>query len=202
MAEEITFTDLMRRVRAGDQQAITMLVDRYGDAVRRVARVRLRSRRLRRVLDSSDIGQSVLFSFVRRAGNGEWQDNLNSPEELLKLLATMARYKVIDQERKAHAARRGGGDLAQPLDDYDLPFTRSKSPSEQVADQELIALAKENLSADERRLLELHFGDGLEWKEIAERVGGSPEALRMKLRRAFGRLRELFGDKEGDGGAI
>ena len=202
MADEITFTELMRRVRAGDQQAITMLVDRYGDAVRRVARVRLRSRRLRRVLDSSDIGQSVLFSFVRRAGNGEWQDNLNSPEELLKLLATMARYKVIDQERKAYAARRGGGDLAQPLGDYDLPFTRDKSPSEQVADQELIDLAEETLSEEERQLLDLHYGDGLEWKEIAERVGGSPEALRMKLRRAFGRLREQFGDQEGDGGAL
>jgi hypothetical protein len=61
------FSDFIRRVRRGDERAAEELVERYGPAIRRVVRVRLRDPRLQRLMDSGDICQSV---FDRTAGVG------------------------------------------------------------------------------------------------------------------------------------
>jgi hypothetical protein len=47
MAEKQTFRELIRRVRAGEEQAAAELVWRYEPAIRRAVRVRLRGPRLR-----------------------------------------------------------------------------------------------------------------------------------------------------------
>src|SRR5262245_18622455 len=60
MAEENAFTDFIRRIRAGDEQAAVELVRRYEPAIRREVRFRLRNTRLRRLFDSMDVCQSVL----------------------------------------------------------------------------------------------------------------------------------------------
>ena len=56
-------------------------------------RVRLVDTRLNRLLDSMDICQSVLASFFVRAALGQYE--LETPEQLLKLLATMTRNKLL-----------------------------------------------------------------------------------------------------------
>src|SRR5947209_1098106 len=103
MSEASNFPDLIRRVRAGDETAATELVKQYESAVRRVVRLRLDAR-LRRVCDSMDICQAVLGSFFVRAASGQYE--LNTPEQLLKLLATMARFKLSKAGRDQRAARR------------------------------------------------------------------------------------------------
>jgi hypothetical protein len=60
MADDTTFADFLRRIRAGDEQAAAELVHRYEAAVRLAVRMRLGDARLRRVLDSMDVCQSVL----------------------------------------------------------------------------------------------------------------------------------------------
>ncbi len=109
------FQVLLRRVRAGDGQAAAELVRRYEPAIRRAARVRLVDTRLNRLLDSMDICQSVLASFFVRTALGQYE--LETPEQLLKLLATMARNKLANQVKGHRATRRdfrrieaGGGD--------------------------------------------------------------------------------------------
>src|SRR5215831_11847068 len=104
MPEESAFQELIRRVRAGDGRAAEELVRRYEPAIRRVVRVRLGDSRLQRVLDSTDIAQSVFGSFFVRTALGQYE--LNTPEQLLNLLVNMSRKKVIDQVREAGAARR------------------------------------------------------------------------------------------------
>src|SRR5437588_8834998 len=98
------FADLIQRVRSGDEDASTELVRRYEPAIRRVVRVHLRDPRLRRVLDSTDIAQSVLATFFVRANLGQYE--LDSPESLLKLLATIARNKLTNQANRQRAGRR------------------------------------------------------------------------------------------------
>src|SRR5262245_33561796 len=104
MAEDASFRDLIRKVRAGDAQATTELVRRYEPTIRRVIRARLTDSRLRRLLDSMDIGQSVLASFFVRATAGQYE--LDTPQQLLQLLATMSRNKLIRAAEKQKAARR------------------------------------------------------------------------------------------------
>jgi RNA polymerase sigma factor (sigma-70 family) len=185
MSDALSFEELLRRVRDGDQEAAHELVQRYEPAIRRAVRFRLSDSRLGRLLDSMDICQSVLASFFVRAAVGEY--DIQQPEQLLKLLVAMARNKLATQARAQKRQRRDyrrvepGG-----LDEAQLAASQT-SPSLDVAGQELLEEAQRLLSPDERKLAELRR-EGLEWTAIAERLGGNPETLRKQLARAVDRV--------------
>src|SRR5262245_29454715 len=103
MTATVSFLELMHRVRTGDQDAATELVRRYEPTIRRIVRFRLGGASLA-VFDSMDICQSVLSSFFVRVASGQY--TLETPEQLIKLLATLARSKLAFQLRKQHAQRR------------------------------------------------------------------------------------------------
>jgi RNA polymerase sigma-70 factor (ECF subfamily) len=185
MAGPASFDELICRVRSGDHDAAAELVHRYEDAIRRAVRFRLTDSRLARLMDSMDICQSVLASFFVRAAAGQF--DIQQPEQLIKLLVAMARNKIAMQAR---AQRRQCRDHRrdQPAgDDEGLFVAREPSPSQYVAGQELLHEAERRFSAEERALIDLRR-EGLEWNVIAERLGGSPEALRKKLARAVDRV--------------
>src|SRR3989442_11144114 len=92
MSDAPSFQGLIARVRAGDAEAARELVQRYEPAIRRAVRFRLADSRLARLFDSMDICQSVLASFFVRAAAGQY--DLEQPEQLLGLLAAMARKKL------------------------------------------------------------------------------------------------------------
>jgi RNA polymerase sigma-70 factor (ECF subfamily) len=182
------FSDLMRRVRAGDEEAATAVVRHYEPVIRRVVRIRLVDARLRRVLDSMDICQSVLGSFFVRAALGQYE--VETPEQLLKLLTQMARNKLIDQARRQAVRDPDERAVADP--NLQLVAAPEPSPSRQVALRELLQEARRRLSAEERRLLELRE-DGREWSEIAAELGGTPEALRKRFARAVNLVAQELG---------
>src|SRR5262245_27600649 len=93
------FASLIRRVRTGDERAAAELVRHYEPAIRRAARVRMVDTRINRLFVSMDICQSVLGSIFTRAALGQFE--LETPDQLLKLLATMARNKLANQ-MKSH----------------------------------------------------------------------------------------------------
>src|SRR6266404_4654229 len=101
MSEANDFHDLIRQVRAGDDAEAAELVRRYEPAIRRAVRIRLGDTRLARAFDSMDVCQSVMASFFVRAALGQYE--LDAPEQLLKLLATMARNKLADHARQQQA---------------------------------------------------------------------------------------------------
>src|SRR5438067_2234200 len=96
--DEISFKTFIRRVRAGDGHAAMELVERYGPAIRRAVRVRLRDPRLQRLVESVDICQSVFASFFLRTALGQY--DIESPDQLLRLLSTIARNKLANQARR------------------------------------------------------------------------------------------------------
>jgi RNA polymerase sigma-70 factor (ECF subfamily) len=184
------FTDLILRVRAGDEAAASELVRRYEPAIRRVVRVHLRDPRLRRVLDSTDVCQSVLASFFVRANLGQYE--LDTPDHLLKLLATIARNKVTNEAHK-HQADRRDYRRDQAIGDREaLVPAPCSDPGQQVAARELLQQVRERLSDDERQLAD-ERGRGESWAEIAAVHGGTPEGLRKKLARALDRVLHQLG---------
>ena len=185
MTEEVSFRDLIRRVRAGDGQAAEELVRRYEPAVRRAVRARLTNPHLRRLIDSVDICQSVLASFFLRAASGQYE--LEQPDQLLRLLVSMARNKVVKQAHKQQAARRDYRRLEESGPPHGEFVDRAASPSQTVADRELLEKFRGRLSDEERRLADLR-ALGHPWAEIAAEFGGSPDALRMQLHRAIDRV--------------
>jgi RNA polymerase sigma-70 factor (ECF subfamily) len=190
MADELSFQALLESVRAGDDEAAAELLRRYAPVLRRIINVRLLDARLRGRVDASDICQSVLASFFVRVSLGQYE--LNSGEDLLKLLATMARNKVIDNARRREL--EGNQDRRIPVAELPASAVRAAdaSPSQQVAFRELVSEARRRLSSEERQLLELRQ-QGLDWAAIAAQVGGTPEALRKRLSRAVDMVAQQLG---------
>jgi hypothetical protein len=190
MPEGNAFRDLMARVRAGDGEAARQLVQTYEPTIRRTVRIRLDDPRLRRMLDSTDVCQSVFGSFFVRAALGQYE--LDDPQQLLRLLVDMSQKKVIDLERRQGAARRdfrrtqGAGFLESVL------AARDDTPSQEVATRELLQEVRKRLSPDERRLAEQRAA-GRDWAGIAADEGGTPEALRKQLGRAIDRVVQELG---------
>src|SRR5260370_18841339 len=104
MPEEPSFRDLIDRVRARDERAAAELVRLYEPTIRMAVRVRLSDPALRGLLDSMDICQSVLANFFVRAASGQFE--LESADQLVKLLVTMARNKLVNCAHQQRAARR------------------------------------------------------------------------------------------------
>jgi RNA polymerase sigma factor (sigma-70 family) len=190
MPEETTFEDLIRRVRAWDQDAAAELVRRYEPTIRRAVRFRLADARLGTVLDSMDICQSVLASFFVRAASGQY--DLGTPEKVLGLLAAMARNKLASQARRQGAQRRGGRHVTAGGQDQEQFVAPGAGPGREVAARDLLQEVRRRLPPAERQLLDLR-NEGHEWAEIAERVGGGAGALCKKLARALDRVAEQMG---------
>jgi RNA polymerase sigma-70 factor (ECF subfamily) len=197
MPEETPFQEIIARVRGGDGDAAAELVRRYEPAIRRVVRLRLTDARMRRAFDSMDVCQSVLASFFMRAALGQY--DLASPEQLLKLLAQMARHKVTDQMRKERAERRDVGRLHDDAAAAGKVAAAEASPSRQIAGKELLVEVRKRLSAEEKELAELR-AQGREWADIGHERGESPEALRKRLARGLDRVAQQLGlDEAGHG---
>ena len=196
MPDAFSFPDLIRRVQAGDQDAAGELVRRYEPTIRRAVRFRLTDARLGRVLESMDVCQSVLASFFVRAAAGQYE--LDQPEQLLRLLVTMARNKLASQARRERAGRRDRRRVTAAGSHTERLAAPGPSPSQQVAADELLREARRRLTPPERQLVELR-GQGRDWADIAAELGEDAVVLRKRLSRALDRVaRELGLDEAAD----
>lgn len=191
MLSSEAFQDLMRRVEAGDPDAATELIRHYEPEIRLEVRVRLRVQdgRVRRLLDSMDITQSVLAGFF--AGVAAGQFTPTHPQQLLGLLITMTRNKLLTQVRNQHRQRRDMRRV-QSIDiaTHDVAGN-GQTPSQVVSDRELLGEFRKRLSDEERQLADRR-GQGQPWPIIAAELGGTPDGRRKQLERAFARIvREL-----------
>lgn len=190
MAENEDFRSLIRRVRKGESDAAVQLLKTFESDVRILARVKLNDPRLRRVCDSMDICQSVLGNFFVRVSAGQF--DIDSPDQLLKLLSTMIRNKVTDVARRHTAERRHHGRIADaPVEEFELRGDQD-TPSQIVSARELAENAQQKFDADERSIIRRRT-EGQSWDDIARELGGSAEALRKKMTRAMDRVAQELG---------
>jgi RNA polymerase sigma factor (sigma-70 family) len=192
LTSEPSLPVLLSRFRAGDPDAASELVQAYEPHLRRMIGLRIRDSRLRRLFDSADICQSVLANFFARLSLGQY--DLESPAQLVRLLEAMARNKVATQARKAQVTRRDEREI-DGEDETTTPVVPGPSFTEQVAWRELVQIVRSRLSDDERRLSDFRAA-GCEWTEIASEVGGTAEAARKRLERAFDRVARELGWEE------
>jgi RNA polymerase sigma-70 factor (ECF subfamily) len=193
MAASDDFPELIRRVRQGDADAAAAVVAQYESVIRRVIRFRLTDSRLRAVFDSMDICQSVLGSFFVRAANGDY--DLQSPDELARLLVGIARNKLATQARRQSTDKRDYRRGNAEISNQDLLPGDAPSPSRHFAAKELLNAVRAKLSPEELHLAELRQA-GQEWAEIAVHVGDNPAALRKRFSRAMDRVARELGLEE------
>jgi RNA polymerase sigma factor (sigma-70 family) len=179
MHDQSVFTDLIQRIRRGDEAAAFELVQRYEPEVRREVRMKLRFRdsRLRRAFDSMDIVQSVLQSFFQRVAIGQY--DLDEPGQLCALLTAMARNKLAEQVRFEQRDRRD----VRRVEEAKLEPT----PSRIISGKDLLQQFRDRLTNEERQLVDLRT-DGCPWAEVAAELGGTAEGRRKQLTRAVDRI--------------
>jgi RNA polymerase sigma-70 factor (ECF subfamily) len=189
MPEELSFVDLIHRVRAGDQEASTEFVRRYEPTIRIMVHARLNNPRLRRLLDSLDICQSVLCNFFVHVTAGKF--DLETPAHLIRLLTTMAINRVTDHALKQQAARRDHRRTERASASGAEFVELGPGPSEVASGNELLEMFRSKLTSEERHLA-AQRALGHSWAEIGKEVTASPDALRVQLARAVDRVtREL-----------
>jgi DNA-directed RNA polymerase specialized sigma24 family protein len=186
MPQDDAFVELIRRVRGGDEQASVELVRRYEPAIRVAVRARLTDPGLRRLVDSMDVCQSVLGNFFARAASGQFE--LDRPEQLVSLLSTMARHRVTNHALQQQAARRDQRRTSLPAGGVEGLVDPGPEPCTAVDGKDLLEAVQDRLSAEERQIAE-QWAAGKAWSEIGAKLGGLPDALRVRLRRAFARVR-------------
>lgn len=189
-AERALFADLLQRIRLGDEQAAEILVREFEPIIRREIRFRMKSEKLKRAFDSTDVCQSVLASFFARVAKGSY--DVDQPEKLVGLLITMARKKLASRVRLEHRQKRDVRRLVSThCTELDQLQDGQPSPSQIVSARELLERFRPRLTEEERQLADMRI-EGLNWREIADRVGGNADARRVQLARSVERVsREL-----------
>jgi RNA polymerase sigma factor (sigma-70 family) len=185
MYDQNLFGELFERVRCGDPVAATELVQRYEPAIRVAVRTRLSDPKLRRQFDSMDVCQSVLASFFLRAAAGQY--DLHDPAQLVALLTKMAHNKLAMHARRAYRHRR---DLRRNvrLDDVrPEPEGSSSGPAQQAMGRELIDRAFGFMDSEVREMAGCR-ARGMEWSDIAAKLGGTADARRKQFQRALERI--------------
>jgi DNA-directed RNA polymerase specialized sigma24 family protein len=186
------FREMMRRMRAGDEQAAEQFVRACEPHIQQAVRFPLRYHRLHNVLDCADISQAVLADFFRR--KLAFRESLKTHAQCLRLLVRMARCKVMDEVRKSQALcrdqRRRDGQLSDEL--AALVDHRDAAPGGIAADNELAGEVYRRLSDKERLLAQLR-SSGLDWITIARIYGSTPDSARKKLARAMRRIGHELG---------
>lgn len=178
------FHEFVAGLRNGDLAAAERLVREYEADLLAVARARLRDPRIRRVVEATDLCQSVFANFFVRMSAGQFE--VETPEDLAKLLAQMVRNEATDQIRRQFAAKRGFGRILQePVDDHPLAGN-DPTASQVVGLRELLTKFDERLPPEMQQISRLRR-EGYSWEEIADQLGEPVSGMRKRFFREINR---------------
>jgi DNA-directed RNA polymerase specialized sigma24 family protein len=166
--------EFLAKIQGGNEGAVEALLREMDPFLRRVIRMRLLDGRLRRAVDTTDILQSLLKDFLRQPVAGEPAQT--SSDKLSAYLAAAVRHKVQTRLRKEG---RHAGSLPEEWE----PTSPEPDVGKHVDDQDFAAAVRSRLDESARVLFDLK-AQGLTWQEVAARVGGRADALRMRLNRS------------------
>lgn len=182
MPEDSQFDELLERVRRGDPDAAYELVRQYELDIRVAVRTRLSDPALRQQFDSLDVCQSVLASFFLRAAAGQY--DLREPGQLVALLTQMARNKLAMHARSQYQQRRDVRRMTNMADGLASHPDRTAGPARQALDRDLLHRAYTLMNPEVREIAD-HRIRGRNWADIAESLGGTPDARRQQYWRAM-----------------
>ena len=166
---------IIQQVLAGDVEAFSRLVDRHYDRCARIA--------MRILGNREDAEEAIQDAFLRafRA--------LASYEDRERFSAWLSRI-LINQCRTIRTRVQRREEVFSHLDLSDAElFADAESVESAWPDLER-ALAQ--LPADQREAVVLRYADDLTYEEMARITGAGESALKMRVQRAFARLRALL----------
>lgn len=194
--------DLVRRAKAGDRRAMSILLVLLEPKVRAFIR-----RRWPEEMYEAD----GVDDLVQRTHQGAWEamhqfraDNLR---EFKAWLFAVARNRMNYVVRHYAADKRRHQRVQLPADSdttavrlFQRIARTTRSPGFHARQSELVAKLREGIASLRERqqiILREHFGNGLTFREIAQKLDMKPDAVRQAALRAVRFLRDWLGD-DGD----
>jgi len=185
---------LLDEVRAGDDAALSRLLQQYEPRLRTAARVLL-GPFLRPHLDSIDLVQSVHRELLPGLREGKY--DLSSSQQLLGLALTVIRRKVARNWRRLQREQKLGGLPENPDAPPETALASRHADDDPLANalvNDAIQTMLRRLGDDDRRLVERRL-QGHSTIDIAQELNCDPHILRARLSRLRQKLRaEGFAD--------
>ncbi|PYY02925.1 MAG: RNA polymerase subunit sigma-24 [Acidobacteria bacterium] len=172
---QVTDSMLISRVRAGDEDALAALHDRYAQVVYSVA-----LRVLGETTQAEDILQEIFLQLWR---NPQTFDS--SRGSLGAWLAVITRHRAIDQLRR----RRPESDIEDVIVAVDTRIEQTTDRNMTIAK---IRAVVDRLPAEQRKPLEMAFFEGLTHSEIATKTGEPLGTVKTRIRSALLTLRKAL----------
>jgi RNA polymerase sigma factor (sigma-70 family) len=167
--------ELVEAAREGDEEAFGLLLGRYRDAVFGVA-----FHRLGDFEEARDVVQDVFVKVYLGLGS------LRDPSAFARWL-----YRIADGTATDAARRRR----------QELPLTGAEVAPDRTPEAEAAREVREmisRLSEPARLAVVVHYVNGYSHAEVAQFLGTTPEAVKMRLSRARKQLREEMVEMAGD----
>ncbi len=159
-------TLVLSQIDSGDPEAAEKLLPLVYDDLRRLAAQKLAREKPGQTLDATGL---VHEAYLRLVDDADARRSFNNRTHFFAAAATAMRRILIDNARRKHARKHGGGLQRQPLDAIAAP-----EPDENLlaVDEALTKLAaKDPVKA---KLVELRYFAGLTGDQAAEVLGISP----------------------------
>ncbi len=170
-------SDVLRRLAAGDREAVAELYDRHAARV-----LGLAYRIVRNSSDAEDVVQEVFSQAWRTAPSYQ-----AARGTVAGWLLMMARTRAIDRLR----ARQSRRDAQAEPDLEAIPSDAAPLSDQIIADQQAagVRAAMETLPPEQRTALDLAYFEGLTQTEIAERLRIPLGTVKTRIRSALASLR-------------
>ena len=172
---QVTDSMLISRIRAGDEDALATLHDRYSQVVYSVA-----LRVLGETTQAEDILQEIFLQLWRNPQT--FDSNRGS---LGAWLAVITRHRAIDLLRR----RRPESDIEDVIVAVDTRLEQTTDRNMAIAK---IRTVVERLPAEQRKPLEMAFFEGLTHSEIASKTGEPLGTVKTRIRSALLTLRKAL----------
>ncbi|HET9798443.1 MAG TPA: sigma-70 family RNA polymerase sigma factor [Gemmatimonadaceae bacterium] len=170
---------VVEAVLRGDVDAFGVLVDRYAPGYMRYAV---------QVLGTREDADEVLSTALYRA-----YQHLADCREPARFGAWLLR--IVSNECRTRSSRRGRRERRFVRDERVLQrMPDRESRTDQSALREEIQRALARLPVEQREAFVLKYVEDRSYEEMSEIVGAGVSALKMRVKRACERLRELLGD--------
>ncbi|EKU97250.1 RNA polymerase sigma factor, sigma-70 family [Leptolyngbya sp. PCC 7375] len=172
-------SELIRSLRAGHQEALTVLYDRYGGLVYTVA-----LRFLKQPAEAEDLTQEIFFNF--------WKQDKYDPQRsvLSTYLSLVTRSRALDRIAKRSTQKRSLQQL-KSLPNRTITPLENATLSEQ---QETLRQALSQLKDQQRQVLEMNFYQGISHADIARQLNMPLGTVKTRARQGLIELRKRLGD--------
>jgi RNA polymerase sigma factor (TIGR02999 family) len=175
---------LLCKWRAGDQEALQVLIPLVYQELRRIAQRQLRQERPDHTLQSTALVHEAYLRFMKQG-----PADIDNRGHFLAVASQLMRQILVDHARRHRAAKRGGG---LKLELNEAMSAQKASCVDLIAlDNALNELAR--LDPQQSRIVEMRFFGGLSIEDTAEIIGVSPTTVKREWATARAWLRREVG---------